>query len=288
MTSRNPILSLTAYMAKILPMSYKRALYRYPSISNLIREGLNIAAPEGFTETPIAGGYLSGTYMLLDLHREKDYWLGTYEPELQETIEDLVLPGQIIYDIGANIGFMSLFFAKRAGSNGHVFAFEALPENVVRLERNIELNEMRGRITMVQAAVQDQSGLVDFYLGPSDGMGKVEGSAGRSASEYKTSIRVEGVAIDEFIFTSGNPIPDIVKMDIEGGEILALPGMERLLRLNHPILLVELHGPDAAKLTWELLTKQNYRICRMSNGYPQVHAYQDLEWKSYLAAFPND
>ena len=287
MRSGNILLTLAANMARILPESYKRALYQNPSFSRVLRGGLNLAAPVGLSEVPIAAGDLAGMQMLLDLKSEKDYWLGTYELELQAAITDLVVPGQVIYDIGASIGFMSLLFAMKTGLNGHVYAFEALPANIERLTDNIELNSFQERVTIVKAAVQASSGKTDFYPGPSSAMGKVAGSAGRSAIEYQPSIQVEGVAIDEFIYTSGNPIPEIVKIDIEGGEILALPGMRRLLHRNHPILLVELHGPEAAHTTWEMLNYEGYRICRMTSDYPQVHSLQDLDWKSYLVAFAN-
>jgi len=287
MRSRNIILTLAANMARILPESYKRALYQNPSFSRVLRGGLNLAAPAGLSEVTIAAGDLAGMYMLLDLKSEKDYWLGTYEQELQAAITDLVVPGQVIYDIGASIGFMSLLFSMKTGLNGHVYAFEALPANIERLTDNIELNSFQERVTVVKAAVQASSGKTDFYPGPSSAMGKVAGSAGRSSIEYQPSIEVEGVAIDEFIYTSGNPIPEMVKIDIEGGEILALPGMSRLLHRNHPILLVELHGPEAAQTTWELLNKEDYRICQMTPDYPQVHSLQDLDWKSYLVAFAN-
>ena len=285
MGTRNIILTLAANLARILPESYNRALYRNPSFSRVVRGGLNLAAPVGLSEVTIAAGDLAGMHMVLDLHSEKDYWLGTYELELQAAISDLVIPGQVIYDVGASIGFMTLLFARKVGLNGQVFAFEALPANIDRLTRNIELNSFQDRVTVIEAAVQDRSGQTDFYPGPSSAMGKVDGSAGRSSIEYQSSIQVDGVAIDEFIYNSGNPVPVILKIDIEGGEILAVPGMSSLLHEFHPILLVELHGPEAARTTWELLKKEDYRICRMTSDYPQVHSLQDLDWKSYLVAF---
>ena len=285
MGTRNIILTLAANLARILPESYKSALYRNPSFSRVVRGGLNLAAPVGLSEVTIAAGDLAGMHMVLDLQSEKDYWLGTYELELQAAISDLVIPGQVIYDVGASIGFMTLLFARKVGLNGQVFAFEALPANIDRLTRNIELNSFQDRVTVIEAAVQDRTGQTDFYPGPSSAMGKVDGSAGRSSIEYQSSIQVDGVAIDEFIYNSGNPVPVILKIDIEGGEILALPGMSSLLHEFHPILLVELHGPEAARTTWELLKKEDYRICRMTPDYPQVHSLQDLDWKSYLVAF---
>jgi FkbM family methyltransferase len=285
---RNIILSLAANIARILPDSYKRALYRNTAFSKVIRKGLNLAAPLGLSEVTIAAGEVEGIQMLIDLQSEKDYWLGTYEADLQTTITDLIVQGQVIYDIGASIGFLTLLFAKRAGEQGHVYAFEALPANVERLMHNLKLNGFQKRVTVIEAAVQDRSGLAEFYPGPSSAMGKVNGSAGRSSIKYQPAIRIKGIAIDDFVFNAGNPAPDLLKIDIEGGEVLALPGMSKLLQDHHPILLVELHGAEAARTSWDLLGEKKYRICRISPGYPQVPNLQDLDWKSYLVAFPDE
>jgi FkbM family methyltransferase len=284
----NMVLAFTAYVAKVLPLSVKSFLYRSPSISRLIRKGLNRYAPDYFSKVSIAAGANESLKMYLDMQREKDYWLGTYEFELQQAIEELSKPGQIIYDIGANVGFISLLFARRTGPNGHVYAFEALPENINRLRQNIEINGYQDRVSVIHAAVQDHSGQAEFLIGPSDAMGKVQGSAGRNTLEYKNMVQVEGISIDEFIENMGNPIPDVIKMDIEGGEVLALPGMEKLLRDGRPLLLIELHGNEAAQATWHALRPAGYRICRMETHFPQVNGVEDLDWKSYLVAFPNE
>ena len=59
--------------------------------------------------------------MKLDLRAEKDYWLGTYEPDLQAAARKLVQPGGTVYDVGANIGFISLACANLVGMSGRVF-----------------------------------------------------------------------------------------------------------------------------------------------------------------------
>lgn len=269
-------------------MSFRSSLYKNPSISKAIRQGLNQAAPEGLNETTIAAGNLAGTRMLLDLKAEKDYWLGTYEPQLQATIQELVLPGQIVYDIGANIGFMTLLFAQCVESTGHVYAFEALPANLQRLRDNIALNAVDDRVTIISAAVNDRSSSTKFYIGPSSGTGKLVKSAGRSTITYRESIEVEGISIDDFIYQSGNPAPDILKIDIEGGEVLALPGMSRMLHEKRPVVMIELHGQEAARVGWDLLKKENYRICHMAADFPPILVLQEIDWKSYWVAFPDD
>ncbi len=221
----------------------------------------------------------------LDLQSEKDYWLGTYEVNLQEVVNQVVKNGWVAYDIGANIGYTSLLLAKAVGETGKVIAFEALPANIKRLRENIDLNGLLSRVKVIHAAVIDTSGEVQFLVGPSDAMGKVLGSAGRTG-RHSESISVSGVALDDFVYQDRNPIPQIIKMDIEGGEVLALRGMIRLLSEARPIIFLELHGPEAARITWEVLSSVDYTICRIQPGLPPVQSLAELDWKSYLVGLP--
>lgn len=284
--TRNPLLSFAAFVARITPLPVKRALYRFPRLASLIRGGLNRAAPAGATEVVIAAGDLRGDRMSLNLQEEKDYWLGTYEPELQAAIAGLVQSGMVAYDVGANIGYITLLLARAVGDTGHAFAFEALPENVERLRRNIALNALEPVVTVVPAAVCEASHPVNFLVGPSDDMGKAEGSAGRQGVAYSTAITVPGLSLDDFVYAQGNPAPQVIKMDIEGGEVLALPGMRRLLLEARPIILLELHGPEAGQAAWECLTSAGYQICQMEPGFPEVPGLEVLDWKAYLVALP--
>lgn len=285
---KKSILRLTVFLSRVLPVSVKRALYRLGPLSRLIRRSLNRAAPTGLTEIEISAGALAGMKMRLDLQSEKDYWLGTYEVELQSAIGELVQPGWTVYDVGANVGYISLMLARAVGETGRIFAFEALPANVERLRENLALNRLESpRVQVVHGAVAAASAPVRFLIGPSDDMGKADGSAGRQ-TDYIEAIEVPGLSLDEFIYTQGNPAPHVIKMDIEGGEVLALPGMKRLLAEARPLILLELHGPEAARLAWETLTAAGYTIARMQKGYPGVASIEKLDWKSYLVARTGD
>jgi FkbM family methyltransferase len=284
---KKPLFYFAGLAARILPQPLKQALYRWP-LSNVIRRWLNRAAPQGLTRVRVAGGALSGSMLVLDLQNEKDYWLGTYEPELQEAIGKLVEPGMVSYDIGANIGYISLLLAHAAGESGRVIAFEALPQNVARLRQNLALNGMEERVEVVHAAVTDQPKPVHFLVGPSSGTGKVKGSAGRHELHYSQSITVPGIALDDFVFGRGHPKPDMMKIDIEGGEVLAVPGMLRVLSEVRPVILMELHGPEAAQASWDALIACGYRVCRMNRDYPEVGDLSELDWKAYLVAFSKE
>ena len=272
-------------MARILPSSVKRAIYKIDPLAQAVRRSLNRAVPSGLSEVTVAAGGLKGARFYLDLGSEKDYWLGTYEIELQTAIKKLVEPGDVVYDVGANIGYTTLLLARIVGKTGKVFSFEALPKNIERLEQNVAINDWISGTTIVHGAIASMSAPVRFMQGPSGSMGKVAGSAGR-LDGHTEAILIPGIALDDYVYIDDHPAPDVIKMDIEGGEVLALAGMQRLLRDARPLILIELHGPEAARISWEILTSADYGIYRITKGYPPVHALDDLDWKSYLLAKP--
>jgi FkbM family methyltransferase len=278
------LLAFFTFFAKILPLPLKQALYRFPPLARLIRGSINSAVESGLSEVEVAAGDLKGYKVLLNLKAEKSRWLGTYEPELAEAVRVFLRPDMTVYDVGANIGYISLLLAHNVRPNGQVFAFEALPVNVERIRRNVALNALESRITLVPQAVADKSGELTFYVHASVGMGKVAGSAGRREEQYQAEIKVPAVSLDEFVYELGNPAPEAVKMDIEGGEVLALPGMRRILAEHHPLMLLELHGPESEKAAWEALTAAGYTLREMSAGYPVLPAADKLSWKAYVIA----
>lgn len=280
------IVSLIKLISRILPVPAKRAIYRVPWLANATRRTLNQLLPQGLTEMDITAGLLQGYKMSLDLQQEKDYWLGTYEVKLQNAIRDFVKPGMIAFDVGANVGYITLMLAHQVRAAGRVFAFEPLPQNITRLRHNININQLSERVQVYPFAIIDQSRMVEFWTGPSDDMGKVAGSAGRQNVAYSAGSLVNGISLDEFVFQQGNPAPDVVKMDIEGGEILALEGMRHLLTEKQPLIFLELHGKECAQAAWEILLQQNYAITWMQKGYPPINSLEQMDWKVYIVALP--
>lgn len=282
---RKAVLALAGAISRLLPGSFKSLLYRLGPISKAVRVLLNKAAPKGLVEVEISSGPLIGALMQLDLQREKDYWLGSYELKLQKALADHIVPGMVIYDVGANVGYISLIAARLAGEEGRVFAFEALPVNLERLRRNAELNPTFAPISVIPKAVAKQSREASFLIHNSGAMGKLQGAAGRDA-QYSEEIKIEAISLDDFVFVEGEHAPDLIKIDIEGGEGLALEGMEGLLSKYRPLLFLELHGPQVAKSVLQTLSKHNYILQRLKRGYPVVASFKNLEWKSYLMAKP--
>lgn len=276
------LLACATFLARILPLPVKQAFYRFPGLAGLLRGSINASVEEGLTVIAIAAGDLKGYRMQLNLKAEKSRWLGTYEPELQTALRDFLQPGGVVYDVGANIGYVTLLMAHRTGAAGRVFAFEALPDNIERIRKNIALNDL-DNIIVVAGAVVDRNAPVKFFVHDSVGMGKAAGSAGRQ-EHYKAEITVPGFSLDDFVYGQGNPAPQAIKMDIEGGEVLALPGMRRILADARPLLFLELHGPESEKVAWETLKSAGYVLYSMEAGYPVISVPEKLGWKAYVIA----
>lgn len=251
------LIHVAAAVARRMPTGARLALYRLGPLTRLLRRALTRAAARGVHPVQVASGELQGKWLLLDLQVDKDLWLGTYEPHLADVIRRFTPPGGVAFDLGANVGYITLLLAETVGDAGRVYAFEPLPANLDRLRRAVALNHLEGCIEIVAAAVGERSGAGTFQIHASGGMGRLRGGEGRSA-DFVDSLEVEVIALDDFVFERGNPPPDLVKVDLEGGEGRALRGMSRLLKTERPVLLVELHGGAAQKSVDAILEQAGY------------------------------
>jgi len=181
-------------------------------------------------------------------------WLGSYELEKQRCLADLVKPGMVVYDIGAHVGFYTLFFAKLVGPDGLVYAFEPATQNLDFLSRHIKLNHLTN-VQVQETAVGDHTGQAGFILHPdSSSMNRLAALSEAAAEES-----VPLLALDDFI-RNGNPRPDFIKMDIEGAEFLALQGMQSLLAEKPPILSIAIHGEKVFSECLPLLRDCGYEL----------------------------
>ena len=154
-------------------------------------------------------------------------WVGTYDRPTQSRLTFALRPGDVAYDIGANAGFFTLLMSRAVGPTGHVHAFEPVPENLTLLERHLALNAIQN-VTVHPVAVSDQAGTVQFARGGNLAQGRIDDTG---------ELTVRSVAIDDLKL----PLPRVIKMDIEGGESLALCGMTGTLKAARPLLLIEGH-----------------------------------------------
>ena len=171
-----------------------------------------------------------------------------------------VRPGMVVFDLGANRGAVTLPLARWVSPSGRVIAFEPVPDICRALRRNIALNAA----TNVQAecaAVSDHVGSAEFLFAPA------QPTCGRLADVEPTSapgsdalrLRVHTVTVDGAI-AGGAPVPDLIKIDVQGGGAAALRGARRLLDTAAPVIWFELHGPEEHHAVRDELVTRGYSL----------------------------
>lgn len=163
--------------------------------------------------------------------------VGIFEPFETEVLKERIHPGDVVVDIGANIGYYTLIFARIAGEHGHVYAFEPDPLNFGLLKKNVEINGYRN-VTLVQKAVADTDGMLHLYLCEENrGDHRIYDSR-----DNRGSIEIEAVRLDTY-FRDRNINIGFIKMDIQGAEYSALRGMQEVLRRNRDLKIATEYWP---------------------------------------------
>jgi FkbM family methyltransferase len=174
----------------------------------------------------------------------KRIFFESYERETTSLLRKLVSPGDVIYDIGANIGYYSLLFSKLVGSTGWVHSFEPSQREFLALCENIKINNLKN-VYLNQLAVSDISGNFEMSVFESSTFGayntlgipnhhKVEKEA------YKKN-NVRTIKLDDYYSIYCSQKPSVIKIDVEGAELGVLKGGHNLFTSKgSPIIVLEI------------------------------------------------
>lgn len=200
---------------------------------------------------------------LTDADQRRLYFYGDYDEAREADLITRVLePGEVFWDVGANVGYFTLLAAACLKNTGQVAAFEPGSEAFARLAENISLNPFTN-IVPCRLAAADREGEAVLYARP----GLADGRANifRPGEGQVPGERVPTVTLDRWRQDQGCPGPHFVKLDVEGAELAALKGAARTLASFAPLLLVEMKaavfqalGTDPLELQ-EFLARQGYR-----------------------------
>ena len=186
----------------------------------------------------VEAGPSTGLWLELNPRTGQNYRSGENEKICQAVVAERLRPGDVFYDLGANIGLFSLLAARVTGSTGKVFSFEPDAQIAERLRRNAAYNNFYN-ITVVPMGVWSASGDVNFvgadFTSPDHGVGKFDPDGTGVAG-----IPARCVALDDFVQAS--PPPNAIKCDVEGAEVEVFRGAAKLVSFHRPWILCELHS----------------------------------------------
>ncbi len=163
---------------------------------------------------------------------------GIREPYIVNASKSEIQKGDIIVDIGANIGYYALLESRLVGDEGRVYAIEPVPRNMELLKESIKLNKY-SNIETFQLAIGKENKLDYIYIPDKlNWSSMIKHDSSRVSVENKMLINV--VSLDEFL--RGRPQPDLIRMDVEGYETEIVKGMSGLLNSAKPLkILMEVH-----------------------------------------------
>ncbi|MBG9389064.1 FkbM family methyltransferase [Caenimonas aquaedulcis] len=213
-----------------------------------------------------------GARMELDLDAYPDCTMafGLYEVETARAVRALLRPGDVFVDAGANVGYFSLLAAQCVGDRGRVHAFEPFPPNRERLRGNVEANGY-GRIVHIHGqALSDAGGEIELHQYTAGAANHGQVTAFPQPGQGAKSVRVETTALDSAL---PGLLPRVVKLDVEGSEMLALRGMAETIRRSACAVIVEMN-PD----TFRSAGTSAMEIADFLRGLVPGYECQALRW----------
>jgi FkbM family methyltransferase len=171
------------------------------------------------------------------------------EGQVVAQVLEFLKPGDMVFDIGANVGLYTVLLAKTVGDAGRVFAFEPEARTCEHLQENLKLNEALN-VKWYRKALGERTGQASLFTGTVIGGGSLVHSQGGGDAEQVVEI-AQG---DELVAAEKLPTPRAVKIDVEGYEhaviqglrhTLSEPGCEMICCEIHPSMLPAGVTPEA-------------------------------------------
>lgn len=152
-----------------------------------------------------------------------------FEKDEEMFINRHLSPGDVVFDIGANVGIHTLIAAAALGSSGHVYSFEPTPTTFDRLTENIMLNKLGATVSIYQAGLSDKTGTLTLNIA-GGGQDAWNSFAQNKRDTASSNVQVKVITFDDFVAENKIEIQKIalIKIDVEGWEVNVLSGMAKL------------------------------------------------------------
>ncbi len=181
-------------------------------------------------------------------------WFGIDEPWIARISANLVKPAAVIYDIGANIGYTTVVFARQLKGIGVIHAFEILPSTVELLRKTVELNGL-SNVTIHPVGLAAEEATLELPVGST-----AMTSLYYQKHEHSQCELCRVVTLDAYCRDENLPLPDLIKIDIEGAEIDCLHGSRELIDKCRPTMIIAFHSKSLLQRGYELLTSLDYEL----------------------------
>jgi FkbM family methyltransferase len=255
-----------------IPLSLRFIIRHIPGIRAVQRSIVEKhLAGEPFAHT-VNAGPAAGLCVEVLLPEDKAIWAGIYEADFAAAIACAVNPGDVCLDIGGYRGYISGVMALAGASQ--VIVFEPSSINHQALRRLCELNpKLPLRIMPFAIGESDTSAILKLMRDPS--MAKLSSSPFQEYVSAVDEIEVPVRRIDYLVQKQEIPVPQLIKIDVEGAELEVIQGAESTLRNHHPVVFAEIHTSELGRDCRNLLVRYGYTV-RETAGTRQEGEKQHL------------
>jgi len=181
------------------------------------------------------------------------------EPYISRAFTNLIKEGDVVFELGANIGYYALQAATLVRKTGLVYAVEPAPLNIQALRENIKLNNL-SNIEVYEVAIGEENGKSRIMISEKGNLCTMESIDAHRT--FTSSVEVDTMSLDSFM--QNKRPPDFLRMDVEGYEYYVIRGMKKLLKAGHPKrMFIEVHFDilrEKAMEMLETLKECNYEI----------------------------
>ncbi len=194
------------------------------------------------------------------------------EPVETKLFSDIIKNGEVLVDIGANIGYFTLLMAKFSGPTGKIFSFEPEDKNFEILKKNVEVNNYQN-IVLEKKGVSDHNGINKFFLSSKNtGMHSLQ-----KIRDDSREVKIDVIKLDDY-FSTLDLVKKIslIKIDVEGAEFQVLNGMRTILKNENLKLLIEFipehlkkHGTNPSDVL-KILEDNNFKIYQINENTKQI------------------
>lgn len=169
---------------------------------------------------------------------------GTWEEHETNLFKKNIKKGDVVIDVGANIGYYTLIAAELVGKNGKVFAFEPNTRNCALLKKNVEVNGYKN-VEIIDKALSDFNGTGKLFLTNEDNYGDLRIF---NSNDNRESVGIKLITLDSFLNKKKINV-NVIKMDVQGAEVRVLKGATNTLKKNKQLKLFTEFWPKALKLS---------------------------------------
>jgi FkbM family methyltransferase len=220
------------------------------------------------------------------------FWFGDFETWITVVIGCLIRSGEVVCDIGANIGDTSFQILPYVGSSGHIYCFEPVPRLQECLMKNLKANHI-SCVTLIPKALSNSSGQLTMTVelmqpGWSHIKKDDEDTTLSTLSEIKRSthenIKVDVTTFDLWLEESDISQVALCKIDVEGHELEVFEGMKKALHKGKiGSIVFERHEDcNATDPVVQLLESYNYKLFRIYKSFLKTKVVDLLSNRTYL------